>query len=136
MAKKKEEIKIRSGAAEYLTYVASVGEQEDSIEMYQPIDQVKSGIKLKMLLKAAGYDVKYIQEYLHLSCPQSIYRWFKGKVLPSVEHLCAMSRLLNVHMEDLLVLRGESISYSMIELSDTPTTERLLTYVKYFQKVA
>lgn len=37
------------------------------VEMYQPIDQVKTGIKLKMLLKAAGYDVKYIQEYLHLS---------------------------------------------------------------------
>ena len=47
--------------------------------MYQPIDQVKTGIKLKMMLKTAGYDVKYIQEYLHLSCPQSIYRWFKGK---------------------------------------------------------
>ncbi len=33
MAKKKNEISIRSSAAEYLTYVASVGEQEDSIEM-------------------------------------------------------------------------------------------------------
>ena len=31
--KKENEITIRSGAAEYLTYVASVGEQEDSIEM-------------------------------------------------------------------------------------------------------
>ena len=67
--------------------------------MYQPIDQVKTGIKLKMLLKVAGYDVKYIQEYLHLSCSQSIYRWFKGKVLPSLEHLCALSKLLNVHIE-------------------------------------
>ena len=33
MAKKKDEITIRSSAAEYLTYVASVGEQQDSIEM-------------------------------------------------------------------------------------------------------
>ena len=31
--KKDNEITIRSSAAEYLTYVASVGEQEDSIEM-------------------------------------------------------------------------------------------------------
>ena len=31
--KKKEEITIRSSAAEYLTYVASVGDQKDSIEM-------------------------------------------------------------------------------------------------------
>ena len=33
MAKKKNEITIRSSAAEYLTYVASVGDQQDSIEM-------------------------------------------------------------------------------------------------------
>ena len=31
--KKKNEITIRSGAAEYLTYAASVGDQADSIEM-------------------------------------------------------------------------------------------------------
>ena len=104
--------------------------------MYQPIDQIKTGLKLKMILKEAGHDVKYIQEYLHLSCPQSIYRWFKGKVLPSVEHLCALSKLLNVHMEDLLVLRGESVVYSMIELSDDLTTKRLLTYAKYLRKAA
>ena len=33
MAKKKDEITIRSSAAEYLTYVASMGDQQDSIEM-------------------------------------------------------------------------------------------------------
>ena len=33
MAKKKDEITICSSAAEYLTYVASVGDQQDSIEM-------------------------------------------------------------------------------------------------------
>lgn len=75
--------------------------------MYQPIDQIKTGIKLKMLISAAGYEVKDIQEYLYISCPQPVYRWFKGKILPSVEHLCALSKLLNVHMEDLLVMRGE-----------------------------
>ena len=106
------------------------------IEMYRPINQAKTGLKLKMLLKAAGYDVKYIQEYLHLSCPQSIYRWFKGRALPSVEHLCALSKLLNVHMEDLLVMEGESLIHSMIEFVDNPTTKRLLTYVNCLQKVA
>ena len=33
LKKKKDEITIRSSAAEYLTYVASVGDQHDSIEM-------------------------------------------------------------------------------------------------------
>ena len=34
MAKRKDEITIRSSAAEYLIYVASVGNQQDSIEMH------------------------------------------------------------------------------------------------------
>ncbi len=104
--------------------------------MFQPIDQMKTGIKLKVMLKVAGYDVKYIQEYLHLSCPQSIYRWFKGRALPSVEHLCAMSKLLNVHMEDLLVLEGESLTHSMIKLVNNPTTKRLLAYANCIQNAA
>ena len=74
--------------------------------MYQPIDQIKTGAKIKAMLRAAGYEVKDIQKYLHLSCPQSIYRWFKGNILPSVEHLCALSKLLDVHMEDLLIVGG------------------------------
>ena len=104
--------------------------------MFQPINQIKTGRKLKAMLRMAGYDVKYIQEYLHLSCPQSIYRWFKGRALPSVQHLCALSKLLNVHMEDLLVMEGESLSHSMIKLVNNPTTKRLLAYVNCLQKVA
>ena len=104
--------------------------------MYQPIDQIKTGMKIKWMLKTAGYDVAYIQKYLHLSCPQSIYRWFKGKVLPSVEHLAALSRLLNVHMEELLVLQGQPATFHIGKLDRNDTTRRLLMYAKYIQKLA
>ena len=56
------------------------------ISSYPSIDLELTGIKLKMFIKKAGYDVKFIQNYLQLSCPQPIYRWFKGKSLPSVDH--------------------------------------------------
>lgn len=104
--------------------------------MYQPIDQVKTGIKLKMMLKAAGYEARDIQEYLHLSCPQSIYRWYKGKILPSVEHLCALSKLLNVHMEDFLVLQGQNTEDDIAELSGDARAVRLLSYMRRLQRVA
>ena len=104
--------------------------------MFQPIDQVKTGIKLKKTLKAAGYDVRDIQEYLHLSCPQSIYRWFKGKILPSVEHLCALSKLLNVHMEDLLVLQGQYIEDSIVKTMEIVRAGRLISYIKRFSEVS
>ena len=105
--------------------------------MYQAIDQEKTGVKLKTMLRAAGYDVKFIQAYLHLACPQSIYRWFKGKALPSVENLCAISKLLRVHMEELLVLQGESDDNRSCEtISSTISLTRLFSYAKYLKKIA
>lgn len=77
--------------------------------MYPNIDMKRTGQKLKELITAAGYDVKYVQNYLHLSCPQPVYRWFKGKTLPTVNHLYALSRLLKVHMEDLLVSERQPV---------------------------
>ena len=55
MAKKKDEITIRSSAAEYLTYVASVGEQQDSIE----IRYEDENIWLTQKMMATLYDVNF-----------------------------------------------------------------------------
>ncbi len=70
---------------------------------YPNIDMQRTGRKLKHMLEYAGYTPRIIQDYLHLSCVQPIYRWYKGLILPSVDHLLMLSELLNVHMEDLLV---------------------------------
>ena len=104
--------------------------------MYQPIDQLRTGKKLKIMIETAGYDVKYIQKYLQLSCPQSIYRWYKGKALPSLEHLSALSKLLHVHMEELLAFQGESILPDIISVIQEPQIKRVLTYAMYLRKVA
>ena len=53
MAKKKDEITIRSSAEEYLTYVASVGDQQDSIEMRYEDEN----IWLTQKMMATLYDV-------------------------------------------------------------------------------
>ena len=53
LAKKKDEITIRSSAAEYLTYVASVGDQQDSIEMRYEDEN----IWLTQKMMATLYDV-------------------------------------------------------------------------------
>lgn len=75
--------------------------------MYENIDMERTGILLKEMFDKSGYTVKDIQKILHLSCPQPIYRWFKGNILPSVDHLYVLSRLLKVHMEDLIVPKCE-----------------------------
>lgn len=104
--------------------------------MCKPINQVETGKKLKQMIEKAGYDVKYIQKYLQLSCPQSIYKWYKGKRLPSIEHLFALSRLLNVHMEELLVQQDETLLQSEISKITDLQTRRIMAYAIGLRKVA
>lgn len=104
--------------------------------MYPSIDMEKTGMKLKIMMRLAGYDVKYIQKYLHLSCPQSIYRWFKGKALPSVEHLCALSFLFDVHVEELLAFQQKSAYDKKRQKMKDKTIKRLFTYYDKMHKVA
>ncbi|CAI3257313.1 hypothetical protein CIRMBP1271_00141 [Enterococcus cecorum] len=59
MKKKKEEIIIRSSAAEYLTYVASVGDQQDSIEMCY--DDENIWLTQKMMATLYNVDVRTIK---------------------------------------------------------------------------
>lgn len=54
MAKKKDEITIRSSAAEYLTYVASVGNQQDSIEMRYEGENIWLTQKMMAILYDVG----------------------------------------------------------------------------------
>ena len=62
MAKKKDEITIRSSAAEYLTYVASVGDQQDSIEMRYEHQNI--WLTQKMMATLYDVDVRTINEHI------------------------------------------------------------------------
>ena len=62
MQKKKDEISIRSSAAEYLTYVASIGDQQDSIEMRYEDENI--WLTQKMMGTLYDVDVRTINEHI------------------------------------------------------------------------
>lgn len=62
MKKKKDAITIRSSAAEYLTYVASVGEQQDSIEMRYADENI--WLTQKMMATLYDVNVRTINEHI------------------------------------------------------------------------
>lgn len=98
---------------------------------YPNIDMQRTGRKLKHMIESAGYTPRMIQEYLHLSCVQPIYRWYKGLILPSVDHLLMLSELLNVHMEDLLVKKNVvPVLYNMEQCYAQATQKRFIAYYK------
>ena len=62
MIKKKNEITIRSSAAEYLTYVATIGDKQDSIEMRYEDENI--WLKQKMMATLYDVDVRTINEHI------------------------------------------------------------------------
>lgn len=62
MANKKNEVTVRSGAAEYLTYVASVGGQTESMEMRYEDENV--WLTQKMMAELYGVSVPAVNQHL------------------------------------------------------------------------
>ncbi len=62
MKQKKDEATIRSSTAEYLTYVASVGDQQDSIEMRYEDENI--WLTQKMMATLYDVDVRTINEHI------------------------------------------------------------------------
>ena len=98
------------------------------------IDMLETGKRLKKIARNNGYSVKDIQQYLGLSCPQPVYRWYKGVILPSVDNLLRLSELYQVHMEELLVKSGYVLSYDVEKMKNENLEERLRAY--YYRMVA
>ena len=70
---------------------------------YLGIDPELTGLWLQKLCRYRSITLRDIQEYLGLVYPQSIYRWFRGMALPSLDHLYLLSGLLKKDMDELLI---------------------------------
>ena len=96
------------------------------------IEVKKTGKHLKKLTEDAGYSAKDLQKYLGLSCPQPVYRWFKGKMLPSVDHLIALGILLRKHVDELIILEpdAKNIEFDIIRF---PEREKLILRLEAYR---
>ena len=70
LKKKKDEITIRSSAVEYLIYVASVGDKQDSFEMRYEDENI--WLTQKMMATLYDVDVRTINEHIKKICNYSV----------------------------------------------------------------
>lgn len=102
---------------------------------YTTIDMLMTGQLIKRLVSERGYSVSEIQEKLGLSCPQPIYRWYKGQNLPSVDNLYILSSMLGLHMEDFLIQSDEAL-YIVEKRENKYIVKRLPVYVSKIRAIA
>lgn len=70
---------------------------------YPVIDMVRTGQNIKRIMQLKGLAVKDVQEFLELSTPQSIYHWFDGRNLPTIDNLYALSEMFQIPVDAMLV---------------------------------
>ena len=66
------------------------------------LDMVAIGQNIKWLMRERGYTVKDVQTYLKLGTAQSIYHWFDGKSMPTIDNLYALSDLFCLPVDAML----------------------------------
>lgn len=72
------------------------------MKKYPIVNLQETGQKIKSIMKERGVTVRDIQDYLGLATPQSIYHWFNGRNMPSIDNLYALSELLCVPVDAML----------------------------------
>ena len=77
---------------------------------YPVIDVFATGKNIERLRKEKGFKVKDIAMFMGFLEPQAVYKWQQGKALPSLDNMFALSVLLEVPMEEILVRKtGDSL---------------------------
>ena len=69
---------------------------------YPVIDLRSTGARINELRRERGITVDELRIYLGMNNPNSIYKWFRGEVLPTLENMYALSVILEVPMDDII----------------------------------
>ena len=73
------------------------------------IDLEATDRNIVRLRRKRGLTVRDLQRYFGFEEPRAIYKWQHGENLPSVDNLYALSRILQVPMDSILVPRQLNI---------------------------
>ena len=78
--------------------------------MNYSVDMKKTGAHIKELCEKNNITVADIKRELNLKSPQSVYRWYYGYAIPTVDHLYTLACMLHVPVDELIVLYAETLS--------------------------
>ena len=86
------------------------------------INMKATGKRLKNLCKEKCVTVKRIQEELHIGAYQSVYNWFAGKTLPSLDNMYRLSRMLGVPIDDIIIDNRIHFFIDLVEWREKPSS--------------
>ena len=79
------------------------------------LDLDATGVKIKTLMKQRGISPRQMQLILNFPYVQTIYNWFAGKNMPTIDNLVVLAQVLGVAMDDIIVTRMVEVDIAVGE---------------------
>lgn len=80
---------------------------------YPMIDKKRTAKRIRFFMLCVGLRPTDIQDFLGLTCVQTVYRWLDGTNIPSIDNLYSLSRLFGIRVDDMLAGAGEIVLLSL-----------------------
>lgn len=85
------------------------------------LDVDATGTKIKSLMKQRGITPRQLQIILNFPYVQTVYNWFSGKNMPTIDNLIVLAQVLGVTVDDIIVTKTVDI-----EIEDMQGVEALI----------
>ncbi|MBR0124028.1 MAG: helix-turn-helix transcriptional regulator [Treponema sp.] len=85
------------------------------------LDVDATGAKIKSLMNQRGITPRQLQIILNFPYVQTVYNWFSGKNMPTIDNLIVLAQVLGVTVDDIIVTKTVDI-----EIEDMQGVEALI----------
>ena len=79
------------------------------------LDLEATGAKIKTIMKQKGVTPRQLQLIMDFPYVQTIYNWFAGKNMPTLDNLVVLAQILGVTMDDIVVTRMVEMEIDDVE---------------------
>ena len=108
---------------------------ERKVPMFPTINPRETGVNLRRIMDKRGITPKDIKEFLNLGSIQTVYNWFNGLNMPTVDNLYALSQFLQVPIDKIVCGNRKAIIPVPIVIIENPRTRRLYAYYKKLNRM-
>lgn len=110
-----------------MTNYGKINSKERTDNMFPVINLRETAVNLHRIMDKHGITPKDIKEFLNLGSIQTVYNWCNGLNMPTVDNLYALSRLLQVPIDEFICGNRKAIVLELIVIIENPRTRRLYT---------
>lgn len=68
------------------------------------LDTRATGVNMKRMMRERGLSIKDIQHTCNFGTDQTIYKWFRGQSMPSLDNLVIVADLFKCKVDDILIV--------------------------------